>query len=183
MIYKVAVEVWLLVVSFLTTHLLTHSLTHSLIHSLIHSLTHSLTHSFTQSLTHTLTHSLTHSLTHLLTHSFSHSLTQHCLSVRYCASTPEPKHGHPLYSPDVAPYDLWLYVRIKRHIKGQVFESLENKQDQGDQKSWWNALSPLPLNGTLFGPVFYTRELPNEVFGENMSSRNWASVLEPQTCT
>ncbi len=40
---------------------------------------------------------------------------------------------HPPYSPDIAPCDFWLFERIKRTIKGQVFNSLREVQDQVDQ--------------------------------------------------
>ena len=33
---------------------------------------------------------------------------------------------HPPYSPDLAPCDFWLFPRIKKHLKGRVFNSNED---------------------------------------------------------
>jgi transposase len=35
------------------------------------------------------------------------------------------KHGIP-YSPDMAPYDFWLFPRLKRLLKGSRFDSRED---------------------------------------------------------
>ena len=39
-----------------------------------------------------------------------------------------PQLSQPPYSPDMAPYDFWLFPRLKEVLKGSRFEDLEDVQ-------------------------------------------------------
>ncbi len=43
---------------------------------------------------------------------------------RYLRATQTCVLPHPAYSPDVTPCDYWLFARIKRHLKGQRFQDI-----------------------------------------------------------
>lgn len=58
---------------------------------------------------------------------------------------------HPPYSPDLAPCDYWIFACIKKHLKGQRFNSIAELCDQVDavigsitQREFAHAMGRLP---------------------------------------
>ena len=46
---------------------------------------------------------------------------------------------HPQYSPDLAPYDFFLFTKFKKKLRGQVFKD-ENEIEEGIMK-FFNCLN------------------------------------------
>ena len=51
---------------------------------------------------------------------------------------------HPAYSPDLAPYDFYVFPKIKIRLKGQRFFSIEEIQAESQQVL--NTLTPADFN-------------------------------------
>ena len=51
---------------------------------------------------------------------------------------------HPAYSPDLAPYDFYVFPKIKIRLKGQRFVSIEEIQAESQQVL--NTLTPADFN-------------------------------------
>ena len=73
---------------------------------------------------------------------------------------------HPLYSPDIAPYDFWLFPKLKEKLRGCRYETIEElnglwrrsltrshkRTSMGPSRSCWNGTSALqPEEITLKG--------------------------------
>jgi hypothetical protein len=55
-------------------------------------------------------------------------LTRRCQVKQFLAQKPITEMEHTLYSPVLAPSDLWLFQKIKSALKGQIFQDTEDIQ-------------------------------------------------------
>ena len=78
---------------------------------------------------------------------------------------------HPPYSPDLAPYDFWLFPKLKEKLRGSCHEIIEEmkeavmkvidkKSSMGPSRSCWNSTSALQpeeitLKRTRVSCVYY----------------------------